>query len=400
MGTKISALAAITGANTAAGDLLVITDVSDTTQGAGGTTKSITRDSLLNSGVVPAAFSSLNGVTVDTTTNKPVTAASLAGATLPGSFTTLAASNQLSVTRTDFNGAVGAKIRVESVGASSGYGLIVESEATAGSGYAFICRNLAGTVDYFKVSTATGSVGAVTMPSGGGLAVTGAVSATGVYSLGSRGTTSYYGLPDWRIYNSTSGNKLVIDNSGATSLELSGSTGLTFAGAITASTTIKAGTTISVGNATPSASGAGISFPATQSASTDPNTLCDFERGLHVPTVTPGTSGTVTINTNIKTLAYTKIDKLVHLTGLLRVASVSSPVGSFVNISIPFAVGGAAQAYENRVGGAMYSVVGGLQVLSPFEASEGDTTLRVYQAAASLITGDDYRFDLFYQAST
>lgn len=50
-------------------------------------------------------------------------------------------------------------------------------------------------------------------------------------------------------------------------------------------TTPKATTTIGVGNATPSASGAGISFPATQSASTDANTLDDYEEGTWTPTV-------------------------------------------------------------------------------------------------------------------
>ena len=41
------------------------------------------------------AFTSINGVTTDTTTNKPVTAASLAGGTLPASVTTLAASSSI-----------------------------------------------------------------------------------------------------------------------------------------------------------------------------------------------------------------------------------------------------------------------------------------------------------------
>ena len=36
-------------------------------------------------------------------------------------------------------------------------------------------------------------------------------------------------------------------------------------------------TTIGVGGATPAASGSGISFPATQSASSDANTLDDYE---------------------------------------------------------------------------------------------------------------------------
>jgi len=41
-------------------------------------------------------------------------------------------------------------------------------------------------------------------------------------------------------------------------------------------TTPSFGTTIGVGGATASASGAGISFPATQSASSDANTLDDY----------------------------------------------------------------------------------------------------------------------------
>jgi hypothetical protein len=44
-------------------------------------------------------------------------------------------------------------------------------------------------------------------------------------------------------------------------------------------------TTIGVGGATPSASGSGISFPATQSASSDANTLDDYEEGSWTPTV-------------------------------------------------------------------------------------------------------------------
>jgi hypothetical protein len=44
-------------------------------------------------------------------------------------------------------------------------------------------------------------------------------------------------------------------------------------------------TTIGVGGATPSASGSGISFPATQSASSDANTLDDYEEGTFTPTI-------------------------------------------------------------------------------------------------------------------
>jgi hypothetical protein len=67
--------------------------------------------------------------------------------------------------------------------------------------------------------------------------------------------------------------------------------------------------TIGVGNATPSTSGAGITFPATQSASTDANTLDDYEEG----TWTPVAKGTTTAGTGTYSLQegrYTKIGRV------------------------------------------------------------------------------------------
>ena len=58
---------------------------------------------------------------------------------------------------------------------------------------------------------------------------------------------------------------------------------------------IQSKTTISVGDATPSTSGAGITFPATQSASSNANTLDDYEQGTWTPTVFGNTTaGTTT----------------------------------------------------------------------------------------------------------
>ena len=74
---------------------------------------------------------------------------------------------------------------------------------------------------------------------------------------------------------------------------------------------VQAITTISVGNATPAASGAGITFPATQSASTDANTLDDYEEGTWTPTITGSTSaGTATYATRVG--RYTKIGNIVQ----------------------------------------------------------------------------------------
>jgi len=74
-------------------------------------------------------------------------------------------------------------------------------------------------------------------------------------------------------------------------------------------TTPKATTTIGVGNTTPSASGAGISFPSTQSASTDANTLDDYEEGTFTANLSDGVTS-VALNSSGR---YTKIGRYVHV---------------------------------------------------------------------------------------
>jgi hypothetical protein len=76
------------------------------------------------------------------------------------------------------------------------------------------------------------------------------------------------------------------------------------------------GTTIGVGGATPSASGAGITFPATQSASTDANTLDDYEEGTWTPTIA-GSSTTGTGTYSVQSGTYTKVGNTVRVTANL-----------------------------------------------------------------------------------
>ena len=63
--------------------------------------------------------------------------------------------------------------------------------------------------------------------------------------------------------------------------------------------------------------------------------LDDYEEGSHTVTLTPITSGTVTLSSGAEQLAYEKIGRRVTITGELIVTSVSSPVGRFT-ISLPF----------------------------------------------------------------
>ena len=101
--------------------------------------------------------------------------------------------------------------------------------------------------------------------------------------------------------------------------------------------------TIGVGNATPSTSGAGITFPATQSASSDANTLDDYEEG----TWTPSLGGNTTYN--YQQGNYTKIGRFVYARVALNVTTLGT--GSTTQITgLPFTAG----SVTGRFGGSVY----------------------------------------------
>jgi hypothetical protein len=87
-----------------------------------------------------------------------------------------------------------------------------------------------------------------------------------------------------------------------------------------------------VGGATPSASGSGITFPATQSASTDANTLDDYEEG----TWTPSLGGTATYSQQVG--RYTKVGRIVTISFDLQVTTLGTGVAHTIS-GLPFAQG-------------------------------------------------------------
>jgi hypothetical protein len=74
--------------------------------------------------------------------------------------------------------------------------------------------------------------------------------------------------------------------------------------------------------ASTSATGVGITFPATQSASTDANTLDDYEEGTWTPTVA---AASVTYTNRYGT--YTKIGNVVYISCFVQIATITSPTG-------------------------------------------------------------------------
>jgi hypothetical protein len=101
-------------------------------------------------------------------------------------------------------------------------------------------------------------------------------------------------------------------------------------------TTPSFATTIGVGGATPAASGAGITFPATQSASTDANTLDDYEEGTWTPVIAGGsTAGSYTYS--FREGRYTKIGRIVIAQcSFLGITTSSAGSGILSITGLPF----------------------------------------------------------------
>ena len=100
-------------------------------------------------------------------------------------------------------------------------------------------------------------------------------------------------------------------------------------GVTTNSGTLISATTIGVGGATPSTSGAGITFPATQSASSNANTLDDYEEGTWTPVIASQT-GSLTSYTSSGT--YTKIGRTVYIIAKFEVVT-SGTASGYANVS-------------------------------------------------------------------
>jgi hypothetical protein len=142
------------------------------------------------------------------------------------------------------------------------------------------------------------------------------------------------------IAGATSGSTTVQATDAVTATITLPSATTTLVGATTPSFT----TTIGVGGATPSASGAGITFPATQSASADANTLDDYEEGTWTTTV-----GSLINITGTPTLAngtYTKIGRQTILNGTFTINVTTGSTLAYMNFTLPFT----QNAANNRAG--------------------------------------------------
>ena len=155
------------------------------------------------------------------------------------------------------------------------------------------------------------------------------------------------------------------------SIVLDGTSGLT-----TNSGTLISASTIGVGGATPSTSGAGITFPATQSASTNANTLDDYEEGLWTPTQG---AGLTVIGTFSSSGRYEKIGRQVRITAVVSgTTSVAVNTNGEIMAGVPFSAGSVIPYQSGALVNASFTLTG---VCSAYNTS-------VYSSTTSAATAN------------
>jgi len=140
-------------------------------------------------------------------------------------------------------------------------------------------------------------------------------------------------------------------------------------------------------------SGGGLTFNGDTAAA---NALDDYEEGTFTVALTPSTSGTITLNATYSTWSYTKIGNQVTVNGLAVVSSVSSPVGTYIKIGLPFTVGNSDSKYGGN--SCLYSDASLSYAKSLLGGYNPKNTSQsfVYIDASTIATNDEFYFTTTY----
>lgn len=285
--TKITALAAITTVDPAA-DVFPIVDVSDTSMAASGTTKKITSNQILGAGgTATLASATITGdLTVDTSTLKVDSTNNRVGVVQATPL------YPLDVTGIVDGTAVAARL---AYGVGGSVYSAFRFENTSFSGGNSEIRN------YVNGATGTGSDLAFFTTQTGGSTLT------------ERYRFDINGVHTWSNVGGVAGTAMTLNSTG-----------------------LGVGVTPSAGKGALQLS-SGINFPATQVASTDPNTLDDYEEGTWTGTLKGGTTDpTIPVTA---TGEYTKIGNQVFVRILFANVTTTGASGAISVTGIPFANG-------------------------------------------------------------
>jgi len=370
--TKITALAAITTVDPAA-DVLPIVDISDTSMAASGTTKKITSNQILGAGgTATLASATISGdLTVDTSTLKVDSANNRVGIGTATPALPLDVVGGMQVTSGSAGGlyqwAYGASASSRSWRAwndvsANGDFQISTSTTRTGSTYSDRYR-----IDVTGVHTWSNTSGTAMTLDSNGLGIgavpsyklevvapagdnivslfrsgdaTAANNAGGGFRSISSATAASRVAQVWLDAdgaNFSGGDYFFIQkngNSGTVEFNQSSNAAMTFLTNGTERARFNNTGAFVLAGGTTTANGIGITFPTTQVASSDANTLDDYEEGVWAPTV----SGEVNLtSTTFVSARYTKIGRVVTVSGSVTTFIITSnTLAYFALQNLPF----------------------------------------------------------------
>ena len=239
-----------------------------------------------------------------------------------------------------------------------------------------------------------GTTGAISSPNNGSLNL--------FYNAYYNGTNYIYSTNDWAQRFSVEGNQFVWRNAA------SGTAGnaITFTQAMTLNTN---GALVLQGGNT-SASGVGIAFPATQSASSDANTLDDYEEGTWTPVLSDGTTSVASYYYQFGT--YTKIGDMVWVNCTISVNNKGSISGTEMRVTgLPFAAYSSNSTYESyELAAKIFPIPTGTAGIGEIDASSPNNTWIIpysynanaqnFVAASAVSGGSQFFFTGCYRTTT
>jgi hypothetical protein len=228
-------------------------------------------------------------------------------------------------------------------------------------------------------------------------------SAYGVRVLDQSGSTNNYGVASavtsgsnkWEFYGSGGANSAFAGN-----VRIGSTTAPTVALDVTGSAAVSSLVDIS------GAAAGQIKFPATQNASSNVNTLDDYEEGTFTPTITFGGAG-VGVTYTANTLGrYTKIGRLVSIYIRVQLTSKGSSTGAATINGLPFTVNATQFPVAPGVMAANGAGLGGA-VVSYAQSGNTFVGLKTQGAAAEVAVTDanftntsDFVLSCVYEAAT
>jgi hypothetical protein len=155
----------------------------------------------------------------------------------------------------------------------------------------------------------------------------------------------------------------------------------------------------------------GITFPATQVALSDVNTLDDYEEGTFTPTISFTTAGDLSVSYGAQTGLYTKIGRMVFITfNITATPTFTTASGSLTISTAPFASTGASYIGAMHFSNLVVTV--GYTMVNPRLGAVSSTVFDLVQSGSGLapaaitttnmVSGTAYIFrgTLAYQTTT